>query len=74
MDTNVLAKEQIQYLSYIYLGSSVCHPVCHPVILSSCHPVCRCCGTLGYSLCLSNQSDQGGKTEGFEWEGLEMER
>jgi hypothetical protein len=29
-----------QNLSYIYLGSSVCHiPVCHPVILSSCHPV-----------------------------------
>jgi hypothetical protein len=26
-------------LSYIHLGSSVCHPVCHPVILSSCHPV-----------------------------------
>ena len=30
----------LQYLSYIYLGSSVCRPVvlssCHPVILSSC--------------------------------------
>ncbi len=40
-------------LSYIYLRSSVCHiPVCHPVILSSCHS----CGTLSYSLCLSNQT------------------
>ncbi len=28
----------LRYLSYIHLGSSVCHPVCHPVILSSCHP------------------------------------
>ncbi len=26
------------YLSYIHLGSSVCHiPVCRPVVLSSCH-------------------------------------
>ncbi len=60
------------YLSYIYLGSSVCHPVCHPVILSSCHPVCRCCGTLGKSLCFSNQTDEGDKTEGLEMEGLEI--
>jgi hypothetical protein len=58
-------------LSYIYLGSSVCHPVCRPVIfLSSCHS----CGTLSYSLCFSNQADQGDETEGFEGEGLERER
>ena len=57
---------QFDYLSYIYLGSSVCHiPVCHPVILSSCHS----CGTLSYSLCLSNQTDQGDEREGFEREG-----
>jgi hypothetical protein len=55
-----------RYLSYILLGSSVCHPVCHPVIfLSSCHN----CGTLSYSLCLSIQTDQGDDTEGFEREG-----
>ncbi len=57
------------YLSYIHLGSSVCHPVvlsysCHiPVIfLSSCHS----CGTLSYSLCFSNKIDQGDETEGME--------
>ncbi len=61
-------------LSYIHLGSSVCHPVCHPVILSSCHPVCRCCGTLSYSFCFSHQTDQGDETEGFEREGLEIKR
>ncbi len=55
----------VQYLSYIHLGSSVCHPV----ILSSCHS----CGTLSYSLCLSNQTDQGDEREGFEREGLEVE-
>ncbi len=58
---------------YIHLGSSVCHPVCRPVILSSCHPVilssCHSCGTLKYSLCLSNQTDQGDEREGFEREG-----
>ncbi len=37
---------------------------CHPVILSSCHS----CGTLSYSLCSSNQTDQGDEREGFEWE------
>ncbi len=63
-----------KYLSYIHLGSSVCHPVCHPVVLSSCHPVCRSCGTLSYSLCFSNQTDQGDEMEGFDGEGLEMER
>ncbi len=53
-------------LSYIHLGSSVCHPVCCPVIfLSSCHS----CGTLSYSLCYSNQADQVDETEGFEREG-----
>jgi hypothetical protein len=58
-------------LSYIHLGSSVCLSSCHiPVVLSSCH----ICGTLSYSLCFSNQTDQGDKTEGFEREGLEMER
>jgi hypothetical protein len=59
----------------IYLPRVLCHiPVVLSVILSSCHPVCRSCGTLSYSLCFSNQIDQGGKTEGFEREGLEMER
>jgi hypothetical protein len=53
-------------LSYIHLGSSVCHPVCHPVILSySCHS----CGTLSYSLCFRNQANQGYENEGFEREG-----
>jgi hypothetical protein len=60
-----------RHLSYIYLGSSVCHPVCHPVIfLSSCHS----CGTLSYSLCFSNQTDQGDDMEGLEREGLEIKR
>jgi len=36
----------------------------------SCHiPVCRCCGTLSYSLCFSNQTGQGDETEGLEREG-----
>jgi hypothetical protein len=68
-----VAKQNIRYLlSYIYLGSSVCLSSCHiPVVLSySCH----ICGTLSYSLCFSNQTDQGNETEGFEREGLEMER
>jgi hypothetical protein len=61
----------IIYLSYIYLGSSVCLSSCHiPVILSSCH----ICGTLSYSLCFSKQTDQGDKMEGFEREGLEIKR
>ncbi len=59
----------------IYLPRVLCHiPVVLSVILSSCHPVCRSCGTLSYSLCFSNQTDQGDKTEGLEREGLEMER
>ncbi len=29
---------------------------------------------LSYSICFCNQSDQGAQTEGFEMEGLEMER
>ena len=62
-------------LVIIYLPRVLCHiPVVLSVILSSCHPVCRSGGTLSYSLCFSNQIDQGGKTEGFEREGLEMER
>ncbi len=36
---SVVLKSILDHLSYIHLGSSVCHPVCHPVILSSCHPV-----------------------------------
>jgi hypothetical protein len=56
----------ILYLSYIYLGSSVCLSSCHiPVILSSCH----ICGTLSYSLCLRIQTDGVDETEGFESEG-----
>ncbi len=60
------------FLSYIYLRSSVCLSSCHiPVVLSySCH----ICGTLSYSLCFGDQTDQGDETEGFEREGLEMER
>ncbi len=62
--------------SYIYLGSSVCLSSCH---IPSCRPViflssCHSCGTLSYSLCFRNQTDQGNETEGFEVEGLEMER
>jgi hypothetical protein len=52
----------IIYHIFTCLGSSVCHPV---IFLSSCHS----CGTLCYSLCFSNQTDQGDKTEGFEREG-----
>jgi hypothetical protein len=51
-------------LSYSFLLS------CHPVILSSCH----ICGTLSYSLCLRIQTDGVDETEGFEREGLQMER
>jgi hypothetical protein len=61
----------LRILSYIYLGSSVCLSSCHiPVILSSCH----ICGTLSYSLCLRIQTDRVDETEGFEREGLQMER
>jgi hypothetical protein len=60
------------YLSYIYLGSSVCLSSCH---IPSCRPViflssCHICGTLSYSLCFNSQADQGAETEGFEREGL----
>jgi hypothetical protein len=48
------------YMSVIFLS----------VILSS----CRSCGTLSYSLCFSNQTDQGDETEGFEREILQIER
>ena len=69
--TGAYARPKRTSLSYIHLGSSVCHPVCHPVIfLSSCHS----CGTLSYSLCLRIQTDGVDETEGFEREGLEMER
>jgi hypothetical protein len=69
--SSVFKKIFFSHLSYIYLGSSVCHHVCHPVIfLSSCHS----CGTLSYSLCFNNQTDPGDETEGFQREGLEMER
>jgi hypothetical protein len=61
-----------EYLSYIYLGSSVCLSSCH---IPSCRPVtflssCHICGTLSYSLRFSNQTDQGDETEGLEREGL----
>jgi hypothetical protein len=56
---------RVYNLSYIYLGSSVCLSSCH---IPSCRPViflssCHICGTLSYSLCFSNQTDQGDKTE-----------
>jgi hypothetical protein len=46
------------------------------VIVCVCVCVCVChnCGTLTYSFCFSNQTDQGDETEGLEREGLEMER
>jgi hypothetical protein len=60
----------ILYMIDIHLGSSVCRPICHPVVLSySCHS----CGTLSYSLCFSDQTDQGNETEGLKREGLKME-
>jgi hypothetical protein len=54
-------------VSIIYSSSILCLSSCHiPVVfLSSCHS----CGTLSYSLCLSNQTDQGDEREGFEREG-----
>ncbi len=55
----------IIYLSRVLCLSYSCLSSCHPVILSSCHS----CGTLSYSLCLSNQTDQGDEREGFEREG-----
>ncbi len=65
----------VLYKSIIYLPRILCLSFvlsysCRPVILSSCH----ICGTLSYFLCFSNQTDQGNETEGFEREGLEMER
>ncbi len=50
---------------HIYLSRVLCLSPCRPVVLSSCHPVCRSCGTLSYSLCFSNQTDQGDETEGL---------
>jgi hypothetical protein len=58
--------ESIIYSSRILCLSYVLSYSCRPVILSSCH----ICGTLSYSLCFSNQTDQGDKTEGLEREGL----
>ncbi len=58
------------YLSRVLCLSS-CLSSCRPVVLSySCHS----CGTLSYSLCHSNQTDRVVETEGFEREGLEVER
>jgi hypothetical protein len=57
--TWLICQQLLNYLSYIYLGSSVCHI---PVIFRSysCHiPVCRSCGTLIYSFSFNNQTDQG---------------
>jgi hypothetical protein len=59
----------VAFWSYfiIYLPRVLC-------LSYSCHiPVCHSCGTLSYSLCFSNQTDQGDETEGFEREGFEME-
>jgi hypothetical protein len=50
------------YLSYIYLGYFVCVSVIHN------------CGTLRYSLCFNDQTDQGDETEGLKREGLKGER
>ncbi len=61
----------IIYLSRVLCLSYSCRPV---IFLSSCHPVCRSCGTRSYSLCFSNQINQGDETEGFEMEGLEILR
>ena len=55
------------HLLIIYLPRVLCLSF---VLSYSCHS----CGTLSYSLCFSNQTDQGDKTKGFEREGLEIER
>ncbi len=62
---------RLAYLSIIYLPRILCLSFvlsysCRPVILSSCHIR----GTLSYSLCFSDQTDQGNETEGLEREGL----
>ena len=51
----------IIYLPRILCLSFVLSYSCRPVILSSCH----ICGTLSYSLCFSNQTDNGDQTEGL---------
>jgi hypothetical protein len=57
----------IIYSSRVLCLSYSCLSSCRPVIfLSSCHS----CGTLSYSLCFSDQTDQGNETEGLEMEGL----
>ena len=64
--TPILFNDDAQ-LSIIYLPRVLCLSfVLSYSFLSSCHN----CGTLSYSLCFSNQTDQGDKMEGLEREGL----
>ena len=55
-------------LSIIYSSRILCLSSCRPVIFLSYS--CHSCGTLSYSLCFSDQTDQGNETEGLEMEGL----
>ncbi len=57
-------KHMLGWISYICLGYFVCVSVCVCVTIAE---------RSGYSLCFSDQTDQGDKTEGLEREGLEME-
>jgi hypothetical protein len=63
----------IYHISIIYSSRILCLSYS---CLSSCRPViflsysCHSCGTLSYSLCFSDQTDQGNETEGLEMEGL----
>jgi hypothetical protein len=58
--------------TYIIYSSRI---LCLSSCLSSCRPViflsfsCHSCGTLSYSLCFSNQTDQGDERKVFEREG-----
>ena len=66
-----MREQKYFYHIFIYGPLSVFRPVIFlPVVLSSCH----ICGTLSYSLCLRIQTDRVDETEGFEREGLQMER
>ncbi len=44
------------------------------VVVSGCHISVVVAETLSYSLCFSNQTDQGDQMEGLVGEGLEGER
>jgi hypothetical protein len=54
-------------LSYIHLGSSVCHPV---VLSYSCHIPVIVAERLAILYVFIDQTDQGNETKGLEMEGL----